>query len=113
MNVSPFVSSRLAVRLAGVLSLAALFTFGAPPVLRWNPTSTNAWDATSLTWLDATNGASAWQPGSEAQFTGSSFIDADLSVASGASVVTLGDPRILPKMPPGMPAAPPPKVPRC
>ena len=162
---------------AVTLLASATFTFGAPSVLRWNPTANTLWDTTSLTWLDSTNGASAWQPGAEAQFTGtggivniaadvavsnitftgngyallgagrfavegtisaaagttnsiaadlftvaglgksglgalalarctgpfavtqgtllvsgSSFIDADLSVASGASVVTLGDP---------------------
>ncbi len=70
---------------AVALLASATFTFGAPPVLRWNPTATNLWDATSLTWLDSTNGASAWQPGAEAQFTGSGGIvniAADVSVSN-------------------------------
>ena len=68
MNLSPVSALRRACCLATCLVASATLTFGAPPVLRWNPTSTNLWDATSLTWLDAGANAVAWQPGSEARF---------------------------------------------
>ena len=68
---------------AACLTVLATFSFGAPPVLRWNPTSTNLWSATSLTWLDAGDNAVAWQPGSEARFEGSGGI---VNIAADASV---------------------------
>ena len=74
MKVTCMASAFRPTFLSAALIATATLAFGAPPVLRWNPTATNLWDATSLTWLDATNGATAWQPGSEAQFTGTGGI---------------------------------------
>ena len=74
MKVSRLVSASRTLFLSTALVAVAPLAFGAPPALRWNPGSTNLWDATSLSWLDSTNGASAWQPGAEAQFTGTGGI---------------------------------------
>lgn len=41
-----------------------------PVVLRWNGASGAAWDSSTANWLDAGNNAVVWQPGAEAQFTG-------------------------------------------
>ena len=83
MNLSPVSALRRACCLATCLVASATLTFGAPPVLRWNPTSTNLWDATSLTWLDAGANAVAWQPGSEARFEGAGGL---INVAADVAV---------------------------
>jgi fibronectin-binding autotransporter adhesin len=63
-----------AILIATILSVFTTTTFGAPPVLRWNGSSGDTWDATTTNWLDAGSASVAWRSGSEASFEGSGGI---------------------------------------
>ena len=85
MKVSALSTVCRVGKLMGCLTLFAALTLSAAPTLRWNPASTNLWDSTSLTWLDADSNPVAWQPGAEAQFTGAGGIvnvAADMAVSN-------------------------------
>ncbi len=101
MKFRTAVPARRALVLLPCLIVSAAFAFGDPPVLRWNPTATNLWDATSLTWLDSGDQAVAWQPGAVAQFGGGGGIvnvSADVSATNllftGSGYALLGAGRL-------------------
>ena len=87
--------------LAACLVLATAASWGAPPVLRWNPSSTNLWNASATNWLNESGAAVAWQPGAEARFEGAGGlvnVAADLVVSNitfaGSGYALLGAGRL-------------------
>ena len=96
MNLSAILSLRSFVPCLAVIAACTLIApqaSGDPATLRWNGSAagTNLWNATSLTWLDSTNGACAWQPGAVAQFDGSGGIINVIADVSATNLVFTGN----------------------
>ena len=73
MKASRVTSAPRSLKLSAALILSAALTFGAPPVLRWDPSvAGNVWNATATNWLDSGASAVAWIPGAEAKFESAS-----------------------------------------
>ncbi len=76
-------------KIAAGLAVLASLAFGAPPVLRWDPSvEGNTWNATATNWLNAVANAVAWIPGAEAKFESASGGQVQLGNDASATNLT-------------------------